>query len=620
MLHTPGRIRPTAGVTPYRAGQLQASVPDGPILELMVLIEKTKSDDWQRRVLAWENLVRKIPDGSAYLNGAAWFNTPKTLCHLVHPLSVLLTDPRSSVVRRVCTALLDLFHKCQSDARLLFKDIMPTILVVQAQTVQTIRTAVVQLVSEAIPQVQCKSVMPLWMDRLKDKSPAVREACSLYLGLALQSWTEEGYLTDEIWMQVGAALLKTMRDPSPTVRQNTKSALERMRHQHPHRWEALITDPNGPAARDMKLQQWLRGLGSSDQDAEDLSIASKYTYNSESRFISKSTNNLRISSPRLLKLGALSMDDDSGPPRHARTAVPFSIAVTHSNSAESEERKSESVTVTASGSARTVPLVRLLNPKANTPFSNLVHSPSPTVPARSTPPRPPTSRPHPSPQAKTYSALAHHPSNDEEDATGLDYSESNNSTSTSDLFDARITESPFIASMHELKKLASRRRSRNSILMQERFRISGAGNHANSAHSSAGILGAATLTVLEENSSGENENATPNHHDSFPRTPPPEPTTPKTPHSASSSSAPEHIVIAIRLLRKHKEHVDEIMETLKLEMDTLRDFDRSLEEPGRPTEDELVMYYESVDLCLEQRFAAGLKLRKEMNLLSTGQI
>jgi hypothetical protein len=109
----------------------------------------------------------------------------------------------------------------------------------------------------------------------------------LYLGLALQSWTEEGYLTDEIWMQVGAAFLKTMRDPSPTVRSHAKSALERMRSQHPHRWEDLIADPVGPAARDHKLQQWLRSLGS--DEVEDLSIASKYTYNSESKLAARTT-------------------------------------------------------------------------------------------------------------------------------------------------------------------------------------------------------------------------------------------------------------------------------------------------------------------------------------------
>lgn len=592
MYSTPGRRR-AAGSTPRRPQQ----VLEGPITDLVTLIQETAADDWQRRVAALEDLIRRIPDGSKYLDGAAWYNTPKTLWHLALPVGELLKDPRSTVVRRVCTALTDLFNKCQSDARLLFKDIMPTVLTVQAQTVQLIRAAVTSMVSEAIPEVPCKSVMPFWMDRLKDKSPAVRDACSLYLGLALQYWTDEGYLTDEIWMQVGNAMLKTMRDPSPTVRHHAKSSLERMRGQHPHRWDALISDPTGPAARDQKLQQWLRSLGVSE-DVEDLSIASKYTYNSESRFVAKATSNLRISSPRMLQPSA-SQDDDSVGPRYARAPVPFSIAVTHNRGG-----------VAADGPARGG-TSRLLARSA-LPFSHVVHSPAPPpTPVRvvGTPPRPPVgTKSLQSPQAQTYSALALQESNEEEEGADLEYSVSNHETDDVKPAD----EGPFIASMHELKKHATRRRSRNSILMQERFRNSSSLNTSNISASIA----------VEDTNNGEIENKTPNGDlstsDKTPRRglAMSSPKAPASNHSAGS--APEHIVIAIRLLRAHKSHVDQIMETLKLEMDTLRDFDRLLEQPGRPSEEELIVYYESVELCLEQRLAAGLELRKEMNRISAG--
>jgi len=96
--------------------------------------------------------------------------------------------------------------------------------------------------------------------------------------------------------------------------------------------------------------------------------------------------------------------------------------------------------------------------------------------------------------------------------------------------------------------------------------------------------------------------------------------TPKSSRTPSPKNhAPEHMIIAIRLLRAHKSHVDQIMETLKMEMDTLRDFDRLLEEPGRPTEEELINYYEAVDLCLEQRLSAGRDLRREMDRISAGE-
>lgn len=691
MYHTPGRRRATSG-TP-RAHQ----VPEGPITDLTTLIAETLPEDWQQRVCALEDLVRMIPDGSKYLDGAAWYNTPKTLWHLAQPAGELLKDPRSSVVRRVCAALTELFNKCQSDARLFFKDLMPTVLVVQAQTVAIIRQAVTTMVTEAIPEVPCKSVMPFWMDRLKDKSPAVRDACALYLDLALQSWTEEGYLTDEIWTQVGSAYLKTMRDPSPSVRVHAKAALERMRRQHPHRWDAMVSDPNGPAARDPRLRQWLQSLhvaGSSLllglDEVEDLSVASKYTYNSDSRHAAaaavhnqnnnttmqqhRTTNNLRISSPRLLKLNLSSSNDesDSNPHGGLRTSyhprtnngtaqVPFSIAVTHSGSSNNNTNNIHQRSSSSSSGNLGPPL----RPRvaAAAPFSHVVHSPPPTntVSRTGTPPRPPQPMmggnynsggkssllsKKSSPQAQTYSALAQRSSeevNDNDDDDDLEYTKSHNRSSER-LDDGgviveqqqeqrhvllrTVEEGPFIASMHELKKHASRRRSRNSVLMQERFRRISI-SRENTNHTLTAAAEAVPLSI--EEGGGENENKIPNG-DSPPAaravvtivpaskqpSPPVVPMAQPSSVAVSSPNAPEHIVIAIRLLRAHKAHVDQIMETLKLEMDTLRDFDRLLEEPGRPSEDELINYYEAVDLCLAQRLAAGLELRQEMNRISVG--
>lgn len=133
-------------------------------------------------------------------------------------------------------------------------------------------------------------------------------------------------------------------------------------------------------------------------------------------------------------------------------------------------------------------------------------------------------------------------------------------------FDSTVgDEGPFITSLQELKRHASKRRSRNSMLMQERFRMSS--------------------SFVEE----------------------------------QAAPAPEHMVIAIRMLRAHKEHVDSIMETLRIEMDTLRDFDKLLEEPGRPTEEEVLDYFESVGLCLDQRSQAGHVLQRELDRISRGE-
>lgn len=679
MYSTPGRRR-VGGPNANTPGAAK-SMAEGPILEFTQVIEQTEPEEWQKRTAAIEALVAIIPTGSQYLERAAWYNTPKSLWHLTNPVAELLKDPRSTVVRRVCAALTELFNKCQQDARLLFKDIMPTVLQVHAQTVQVIRQSVQTMVTESIPEVPCKSVMPLWMERLKDKSPAVRDACSLYLSIALQSWTEEGYLTNEIWMQVGNCLLRTMRDPSPTVRNHTRNALERMKNQHPEKWENLIHDPKGNiSAKDPKLYRWLKNLGSSeDQANEDLSVASKYTFNSETRYAARQP---RISSPRF------KFDEEASgsgynkspmyhhPPNNNNNnnfnSVPFSIAVTHREPAHYGQPTASSrnhvtpTTATYTNSSSTGAMVR--------PFQNVVTSPQPSSTSNNnsnkrTPPRPPpaqqqqqrttspltkrTSSPQqqesksqrrsPSLQEQAYLEMAkrqhQHPSFPTPSPAALsnvakvgnhsidlDYSETSHHS---------LNEiGPFIASMQELKLHAAKRRSRRSIMMQERFRKSlSASEHMQSDDD-------------DDNNNNihevKSENDTPDNHVPVARMTPKQqmsPTTtasggatsPGTPNqpsnvaitttsvASSASLPPEHMVIAIRLLRAHKNHVDQIMETLKIEMDTLRDFDRLLEEPGRPTEEEMLTYFESVELCLNQRDAVAAKLRAEMDRISRGE-
>ena len=87
-------------------------------------------------------------------------------------------------------------------------------------------------------------------------------------------------------MQVGTTLVRSLRDPSPHVRNHAKAALDTMRTQQEAYWEQLIQDPQGPAAKDPKLKKWLLAQGG-DVDvsvAEDLSVASRFSYNSDTRF------------------------------------------------------------------------------------------------------------------------------------------------------------------------------------------------------------------------------------------------------------------------------------------------------------------------------------------------
>jgi hypothetical protein len=83
---------------------------------------------------------------------------------------------------------------------------------------------------------------------------------------------------------------------------------------------------------------------------------------------------------------------------------------------------------------------------------------------------------------------------------------------------------------------------------------------------------------------------------------------------------PMHTKIACELLEAHKLHVDQIMETLKVEMDALKDFELIMLEKGpvRPTEEEVLEYFESLGLCLEQRKKAGSIMQKRMDRISQG--
>jgi CLASP N terminal len=583
MYGTPGRSRasPRARSKP---------VLEGPILEFTALIEDTPVDHWQKRAAAFQNLVDCIPHGLAYSdNGTEWYNTPANLRHLAFPIAELLKDARSTVVKRVCDSLLELFNKCQVDARYLFKDLMMAILAVHAQTVQVIRQAVQAMVIESIPEVPCKMVMPLWMERLKtDKSRTVREACALYLGRSLQCWTEEGYLTNEIWTQVGSTLLRSLRDPSPHVRSYAKSALEYIHRNQPYNWDALVNDPTSPAVKDAKLQKWLKSLeisgANSSDNIEELSIASRFSYNSDSRFATKS--NLRISSPRV-KIGY----SEEGEKYNVQ--VPVSIDVTH---------KARSNAIPPS-----IPSGR----STAAPFSQ-VTADSPFTMNRSL-------------EQVTTNDIRKSPSDERVDmktlqegkdpSTPIRVEERNKSDVAGNKSDAPASNASFnipnnlalndgqmILSTEELRKHAARRRSHSSIIMLERFRKST--KYMNG------------VTIQE----GDEQNVI--STDKLQQDPPSAasaPTSPASDVSPTLSQPPEHMVIAIRLLRAHKSHVDQIMETLKIEMDTLRDFDRLLEEPGRPTEEEVLDYFESVGLCLDQRFVVGRDLQKEMDRISLGE-
>lgn len=646
---------------------------EGPIKELSYIIDETRAEQWQKRCAALVDLVSQIPGGAEYSRREAWYNSPPTLRHLHQPIGELLKDARSTVVKRTCEQLSIIFARCQVDARFLFKDLMPVVLNVHAQTVQVIRNQVQAMILDAIAVCPCKMAMPIWLERLKvDKSRTVREACVLYLGMALKHWTSDenseiaaGYLTEDNWVQIGIAFIKTLRDPSPAVRAYAKSGIATIRDAHPDLWEDLIRDPNGPAGKDAKLQKWLIKVSENGEEFnatsnEELSVASRYSHYShasKNRAAGPSTPNSRNASG----------SGFNNPNRVGRpAAVPVQINVASGSRQQQPPRQMRGL-----GPPLRRPFAAATDPSAQSPTHPYGSNSGYNVPQLGTPPRPPIGAlrqqrsPSPSPRrteprhkipirsrsASSAGTPTPPPETDNqmkmdgeiEDSRSLasnwirapptpeammngknmqqrviDLSSPQhlqqdpehvtksieqtlahveirpNNNADLDMQDVAV-EGPFIASMNELKQHASKRRSRRSITLQERWSQANLGSPTMTPMATIPATPADGVSLLGADSVAHGEHS---------------PVAPK--------ALPEHYIIAEQLLRAHKTHVDQIMETLKIEMDTLRDFEQTMEQEQAPSPDQVLDYFESVGLCLDQRTASGNSMQKEMDRISKG--
>jgi len=546
-------------VTPLKSPPKSAHIEDGPVLDFCAVIEDTKPEQWQQRTKALQKLVGGVPDE---IMGADthWYNSPKYIRHLAYPLSELLKDPRSSVVKRTCDSCTCLFSKCRADARYLLKDLMPTILGVHAQTVQVIRNAVLEMMMDSFPLVPCKSVMPLLLERLKsDKSRTVREACAVYLSLALESWTDEGYLTDDIRFQVGTSLIRALRDASPSVRNEAKRGIEQTRVTQPHVWHRLTHDPDGPAANDPKLMRWLLHM-SNEESAESLSVASRGSHASNrSRQMFPPRHHQRPSR----SVPSAVVFEDSPQPQKKGLGPPMRIStVPYGTPAESPKRRTNGKHQKAS------------------PQRYKVGSPARRMPSHTM---------ERNRERVDSDTLKYDLSGIKNDLLNLDIKTAETTTTVDTAAEedsprmAFEDEGLFIASVKELKEQATGRRSRRSSFLQERFRLS----FSNLASSD---------NLMEDSAEAKGDTTT-----------------------YVAVVPPEHMKIAEQLLEAHRTHVDKIMETLRMEMDALKEFEMLVideSRPTRPTEDEVLDYFESVGLCLDQRTASGKVLQREMDRIS----
>jgi hypothetical protein len=530
---------------------IRKDIPDGPIQELVKIIDKTPADEWEKRAEAFENLVNSIPTGSDYSSQEAWFNSPPILRHLAYPLSDLIKDARSTLVKRTCEAAAELFDKCQVDARYLLKDLMPAVMAVHAQTVQVIRTYVQTMILDALAVVPCKMAMPIWLDRLKtEKSITVREACTLYLRIGLQEWTDEGYLSNEVYTQVGSALIKAMRDQTPTVRSNAKKALETLCSVQPNIFAKLADDRE--LTPDIRIRKTLKKIQAGEGD--DGSVASSRVGSVHSRGGGYRGGGGSTASGH--------MRNAKSPPFHSK--IPETIGGAGRMGYNPPKR-------TGGGLGPPVRVAAPFQAVANDDDDDdLFNSPPPTTTAKK-----------------------------------IEQDESYQSDDTAD-------ELPIIANVNDLRETARlRSKSGRATLLQRRF--------SRSTMSTDDDGGGDEIKTTPSDESRFLNEVLDGKIDDTPQALGLAPT--DTIDTDDVSHQPEHLKIAQELLESHKRHVDHIMETLKVEMDALRDFETLLLEEGpngRPNENEVLQYFESVGLCLEARTKSGTILQKKMDKLSEG--
>jgi hypothetical protein len=602
---------------------------DVPIQDFTTVIESTVSEDWQRRTAALQALLSTIPssygsngntdDGNRNGNGNenenennqnhldAWYTSPPTLRHLAMPLAELIKDARSTVVKRTCDSLVELFSKCKTDARYLFKDLMPTVCSAHASTVKVIRNYVQTMVLESITYVYCKMSMPIWLDRLKhDKSRTVREACSLYLTTAMSEWgatsdddfnnDNNGYLSYEIYLQVGTILVKSLSDPSPIVRQNCKKGLEVVSTQQGDVIDGLVNDRS--LTRDLRAKKLLKRLQEGDNIGDDnISIASRMSRGGAS-----------VASAPVVRSGRYGGSSGNSyhrsmAPRHGNNRgvqpfrVPTTIGVTSPpplppsskvNSGLGPPRRmvkgiSSSSSTTSTTSTRPVSnsTEESLTPSPATPIQPSSFS-TPTQDNTATPPH--------------FKVQTNGPNNDE----------NNNNINATDLGNKSFDSTPDtplkpIANAEELRQAAKTRTGmsssrRSSLLLQDRF--------SKTVLSSSQIMEG--VVEIDDKIKSVTDMMDVAHL--------------KEDEIADHPNLPFHTKIAHELLEGHKHHVDDLMQILKVEMEMLKDFELIMLEQGprRPTEEEVLEYFESLGLCLEQRKKAGKLMQKKMDSISEG--
>jgi len=89
--------------------------------------------------------------------------------------------------------------------------------------------------------------------------------------------------------------------------------------------------------------------------------------------------------------------------------------------------------------------------------------------------------------------------------------------------------------------------------------------------------------------------------------------------TAPLSPCVEHVDIARELLAVHRSHIDGLMAMLRMDMDTINNFEAILQDEQGPMEDDVLEYFESIQAGLEERFDMSKDLHSQLDKISRGE-
>jgi len=289
-------------------------IDDEAISTFTKALEGLPKDEWRARTIAFEALIEALPgsglsgtnnsNGSnnnsglapnVYINSGIipWYKSFTALRRLCNPISSLLLNARSTVVKHTSHHLAFLMQRVKDlnppnadTAKYLMKDLLPTVLALHAQTSKVIRGYAIEMMTIIIPLCRFKSGLPVLLERLrKDKSRDVREGCVNYLKLIVRYWAANPYrnvqlnlaedndistlsaseksaedqkyeyLTSNICKHIGNGLARAMMDPAQSVRLEARNAFELFRHRYPELWNQIVQKKNGILSSDPRLKK-----------------------------------------------------------------------------------------------------------------------------------------------------------------------------------------------------------------------------------------------------------------------------------------------------------------------------------------------------------------------------